>query len=140
MKDYLPRRRTCAAVLIAAAAMTSISCGDDQSPVLAEGTIEISTLTQGDDFDPNGYLWSVDNSQGEIIGHEETVWVDALEAGDYEVSLAGMAENCTVPEETNPQTVTVNAADTVAVLFNISCVPLDPDDGGGGGDLLRMRP
>ena len=140
MKDYLPRRRTCAAMLIAVAAMTSISCGDDQGVAPTDGTILVGARTTGSDFDVNGYLVSVNSSQGDEIGHQDTIWVDALEPGDYIVGLEEMAENCTLPEETNPQTATVSAGDTVEVLFDITCEALDPGDGGGGGDLLRMHP
>ncbi len=115
------------------AATALISCGDDQSPGPTDGTIEITTNTEGVDFDQDGYLWSVNNSQGQPIGHQATVWVDALEAGDYEVELSGIADNCTVPTDANPQDATVVPGDTTEVLFQVTCeVPEDPDGGGGG--------
>ena len=125
-------------LLIAAATVTSISCGDDQSAGPTEGAILIGARTTGSDFDVNGYLVSVNNSQGQEIGNLDTLYVTALEPGDYIVALGGMAENCTVPSEDNPQTAIVVPGDTVEVLFDITCEPAAPPGGDGGGDLLRM--
>ena len=115
----------------------AISCGDDETSVLGDGTIEIVTNTEGIDFDPDGYLWSVNSSQGQPIGHQETVFVPALEPGEYTVTLSGIAENCTLPAEANPQTATVEASDTVAVQFDVTCDLLAPPDDGGGNPAVR---
>jgi hypothetical protein len=132
------RRNAMLGLLLLGGATTAvISCGDDQSPGLTEGTILVGARTTGSDFDTDGYLVSINSSQGEEIGNLDTIYVTALEPGDYVVSLAGMTENCTVPTDDNPQTATVVPGDTVDVLFDITCEPLDPGDG-GGGDLLRM--
>ena len=124
-------------LLMGLASVAFISCGDDQSPGQTEGTLQIRALTEGIDFDPDGYLFSVNSSQGERIGHQDTTYVTALEPGDYVVSLADIAENCTLPDDDNPQTAAVVAGDTVDVLFPVTCAVLSPP-GGGGGDLLRM--
>ena len=132
MKDELARHGTALMrLLLIGSVAGAISCGDDQTSVPTDGTIQIVTNTDGIDFDPDGYLWSVNSSQGQPIGHQETVWVDALEAGEYVVTLSGIAENCTLPAEANPQTTTVVASDTVEVLFDVTC---DLLDGGGGGN------
>ena len=114
----------------------AVSCGDDQSPGPVEGTILVGARPSGSDFDANGYLVSVNSSQGEQIGTLDTIYVTALEPGDYVVSLGGIAENCALPQEDNPQTATVVAGDTVDVLFDITCEAVGPP-GGGGNDLLR---
>jgi hypothetical protein len=123
-------------LLLVGVALTLISCGDDQSPGPTDGTILVGARTTGTDLDPDGYLVSVNSSQGEEIGNLDTIYVSALEAGDYVVSLAGIAENCTVPPDDNPQETTVVPGDTVDVLFDVTCEPLDPGNG-GGNDLLR---
>jgi hypothetical protein len=80
----------------------------------------------------------VNSSQGTRIGHQDTNYVSALEPGQYVVSLADLAENCTLPADDNPQTAQVVAGDTVDVLFAVACEVLTPPGGGGGGDALRM--
>ena len=138
MKDQLARPgNVVLRLLLIGSVAGAISCGDDQTSVPADGTIEIVTNTEGIDFDPDGYLWSVNSSQGQAIGHQQTVFVDALEAGEYVVTLSGMAENCTLPAEDNPQTTTVVPSDTVEVRFDVTCDLLAPPDDGGGNPAVR---
>ncbi len=133
MKDSLGRHgSTARGLLLLASVAGAISCGDDQSSVTTDGTIEIVTVTEGVDFDENGYLWSVNGSLGQAIGHQQTVFVEALEAGDYVVSLSDIAENCSVPDNDNPQEVAVVPGETTDVLFEITCNLIDP---GGGGNV-----
>lgn len=131
MKDLLRRQgKTVLRLLLVSSVTTGlIACGDDEGPTPTDGTLQIIADTEGIDFDPNGYLWSVNNSQGEFIGHQDSVVVPDLEPGDYVVSLSGMEENCTLPAEDNPQSATVVPGDTVDVLFNVTCDLIDPDGG-----------
>lgn len=115
----------------------AISCGDDGTSVPTDGTIEIVTNTAGIDFDPDGYLWSVNSSQGQRIGHQAAVFVPALEPGEYVVALSDIAENCMVPAEANPQTATVVPSDTVQVQFDVTCDLLTPPDDGGENPAVR---
>jgi hypothetical protein len=109
-----------------------ISCGDEQNFGLQdEGTILVAALTTGDDLDPNGYTFSLDNRSPESIGLQDTVFKSALEPGTYEVRLGGIAENCAPDAGTNPQTAVVVAGDTVSTVFNIACEVLQPPGGGG---------
>jgi hypothetical protein len=119
-------------LLLGAAGLTSISCGDDEGPAPIDGTLLVASNTTGTDFDQNGYLVSVNSSQGIALANQDTIWVDALEPGDYQVALQGVADNCLVAAGTNPQDATVAAGDTAEVLFDIACEPPDPDGGGGG--------
>jgi hypothetical protein len=138
MKDVLARHGNAVLrLLLIGSVAGAISCGDDQTAVLGDGTIAIVTNTEGIDFDPDGYLWSVNNSQGQAIGHQQTVWVDALEPGEYVVTLGGMAENCTLPAEENPQTATVVPVDTVEVQFDVICDVIEQPDGGGEDPAVR---
>jgi hypothetical protein len=132
MRDQLGRHGNAVLRLLLIGSLAgAISCGDDQSSITGDGTIEIVTDTQGEDFDPDGYLWSVNSSQGQLIGHQETIWVDALEPGEYVVALSGIAENCTLPAEANPQSATVTPNDTVQVRFDVTCNLIEQPDGGG---------
>lgn len=138
MKEYWQRRGSAVRVLVLGlATFAFISCGDDQAPGPTEGTLQIRALTEGIDFDPDGYLISVNSSQGQRIGHQDTNYVPALQPGQYVVSLADLAENCTLPADDNPQSADVVAGDTTDVLFAVTCEVLSPP-GDGGGDALRM--
>lgn len=121
-----------------AGAAALISCGDDQTFGLPnEGAILVAALTTGDDQDQNGYTFSVDGGNPAQIGLQDTVYVGALEPGEYVVRLAGIADNCAPAVGTNPQTVAVVAADTVSAVFDVACEVLGPP---GGGGALRMKP
>jgi len=138
MKEYWQRQGSAVRLLVMVlATFAFISCGDDQAPGPTEGTLQIRALTEGTDFDPDGYLISVNSSQGERIGHQDTNYVTALQPGQYVVSLADLAENCTIPADDNPQSADVVAGDTTDVLFTVTCEVLSPP-GDGGGDALRM--
>jgi hypothetical protein len=108
-----------------------VSCGDDPQSLAGEGAILVEANTQGNDLDQDGYLVSVDNGQPVVIETLGTIYIEDLEAGEYEVSLDDIASNCTIPQAENPQTATVRAADTVEVVFDITCVT----PGGGGGPV-----
>jgi hypothetical protein len=119
-------------VLLGAGTMASVSCGDDPVGQPTEGTILVAATTVGTDFDPNGYTVSVNNGQPAVIGTLDTVFVNDLAAGNYQVSLGGIASNCSTVAGENPVTVAVVPADTVNAEFEVTCeVPPPPDDGGG---------
>lgn len=123
-------------LLLGAATVASVSCSDDGGPLLVDGTILVGARTTGSDLDADGYLVSVNSGQGQRIGFLDTIFVTALEPGDYVVSLGGMATNCTLPLGANPQDAVVEAGDTVEVLFNVTCVVPGGGGGGGGGNIL----
>ena len=130
MKDLLRRHgRAVLQLLLIASVAGSLSCGDDQGPATGDGTILIGARTTGTDQDQDGYLVSVDDGIGQSIGLLDTIWVDALQPAEYEITLGGIAENCSVPDDENPQEATVISGDTVEVLFDITCAPA----GGPGG-------
>jgi hypothetical protein len=108
-------------ILIGGISAGLVSCGDEQISGPTEGTILVAAITSGDDMDPNGYTFSVNNSSPDPIGLLDTVYVPDLEAGNYEVRLTGIADNCAPAENTNPQTVAVIAGDTVSARFDITC-------------------
>ncbi len=136
MKDHqrIPGVALRRLLLAGLATVATISCGDDPGPAPVDGAILVGVQTTGEDFDSDGYLISVNNGQGAAIGHQDTIWVTDLEAGDYEVSIGGLTENCNVPGETNPQETTVVPGDTVDVLFNVTCEVQGPPGNGGGGE------
>jgi hypothetical protein len=119
-------------VLLGAGTMASVSCGADSVSLPTEGTILVAATTVGSDFDPDGYTVSVNSTQAGVLGNLDTIYVNNLEAGSYQVRLAGIAANCGTGA--NPLTVAVVPADTVNAEFEVTCdVPPPPD---GGGDPL----
>ncbi|MEO8089970.1 MAG: hypothetical protein ABI703_06715 [Gemmatimonadales bacterium] len=119
-------------VSLGAGTMISISCGGDPASVTAAGTIQVAAITEGTDFDVDGYS-AVLNSQIIAIGNLDTIWFSQVEPGNYQVTLTGIAENCTTVG--NPRPVEVTPVDTVKAEFTVTCdVPAPP--GGGGPDPL----
>ena len=131
MKIY-PWNKGLQLLVIGAATLTSIACGDDQNPGPVDGSILVGSITTGTDFDGDGYLVSVNSSQGTPIGNLDTIWVNALEPGTYQVGLAGVAPNCVVGGEDTTREAIVAAGDTAEVLFEVACEVAPPTGGGGG--------
>jgi hypothetical protein len=136
MLDYLLRQGSTILrlVLLSAGTMVSIACGDDSTSLATlDGTIQVETVTEGTDFDRDGYVAEL-NSQTIPIGNLDTKWFTDVEPGNYEVELTGIAENCTT--EGNPKSVEVVPVDTVLAVFTVTCdVPAPPPDGGGEDPL-----
>jgi hypothetical protein len=121
-------------VIIGAMALVAVSCGGDDVVTPTEGSIRIETTTSGVDFDPDGYDVRVDEQNAVAIGISDEVVIDDVGLGRHQVTLSGLATNCTTPEGLNPQSIDVVGGETVTVAFEVTCVPLD-----GGGGLLEGR-
>ncbi len=134
MKDYLRKRTTPVRLLIIGGMLALVSCGDDPVSQEGDGTILVTALTLGTDFDPNGYSVSVNSGQPLNLGLQDTIWVENLEAGNYQVGLAGIAENCTSTGQ-NPITVAVVPIDTVNAEFEVTCDVPPPEDPDGGNPV-----
>jgi hypothetical protein len=129
MMDHLLKQGTRALwlMLLGAGTMASVSCGD--SLASQHGTILVEATTLGDGADPDGYTIRVNNARATAIEAQGTIYVENLEAGSYQVSLTGMAADCSTRPGRNPITVTVVPADTVNAAFEVTC-----DAPPGGGD------
>jgi Tol biopolymer transport system component len=86
------------------------------------GVLEVTTVTEGDTLDPDGYTVRIDDTTSEAIAINGIVMFLDLEPGSHSVELDGVAKNCSVGGD-NPQTVTVSAGATMPVSFEISCAP-----------------
>ncbi|HEX5962332.1 MAG TPA: hypothetical protein VFY42_01305, partial [Gemmatimonadales bacterium] len=82
----------------------------------ATGSIEVTTATTGPSPD-DGYTVAVDNGTPQPIGNNATVTVPNVAAGSHQVTLTGVATNCTVAAE-NPRSVPVTAGSKSAVKFD----------------------
>jgi Tol biopolymer transport system component len=104
--------------------LTALSaCGDDGpggSGPAETGSLELTTVSTGDDLDGNGYAIEVD---GEGVGTVEAngaATVAEVTAGDREVRLTGVQANCDVAGE-NPRTVSVTGGAAAEVAFEVEC-------------------
>lgn len=89
------------------------------------GSVRATVTTTGVDLDPDGYYVSVQGggeTQQRSIGTNASVTIAQLLAGDYTVTLLGLAGNCTV-SGANPVTTTVVSGATADVAFSVTCTP-----------------
>ncbi|MGH7460896.1 MAG: TolB family protein, partial [Longimicrobiales bacterium] len=89
------------------------------------GNVRIRTTTAGVDPDPNGYRVSLvhrDTALQVDVPTSGAVLTPRLIPGSYTVTLLGAAVNCESAGP-NPHTLTVAPGDTIAALYNITCVP-----------------
>jgi len=95
---------------------------------VASGGLRVTTVTTGVDIDANGYVVQVTGStvsgqpydQRLAIGAAETVTFRGAPAGVLAVILGGVSLNCDVAG-TNPRLISLPAADTLAVTFDVDC-------------------
>ncbi len=88
------------------------------------GSVAITAVTTGVDFDPNGYdvrVFGLSYDAIADVGPNATVTITRVPPGDHLVSLGGTSVNCTLAGP-NPRAVTVALGDTVEVTFNLACV------------------
>ena len=106
-------------VTISAGATATVAFVVQCSPVT--GSIRVATVTAGSNLDPDGFTFTVDDGAAQPIGTTGSVTVADLTPGPHVVSLSGLAENCTVAD--NSQTVTVRTGSSVDVTFTVTCSP-----------------
>jgi hypothetical protein len=84
------------------------------------GAVTVMTVTTGEQPDTDGYSVMVDDSPALPAGVNDAVTISQLTAGTHQVTLTGIAANCTLQED-NPQAVTVTPGETAAVTFTLHC-------------------
>jgi hypothetical protein len=80
-----------AALLIAGAA----ACGDSPNDE-AVGNLDVIIITAGTSLDPDGYSLTLVGVGSTPVTIMDTVRYETLPIDDYELSLTGVAANCTV--------------------------------------------
>jgi TolB protein len=98
-------------LLLAAAA-----CGTDQDT----GSVEVTTLSDGQDVDPGGYTVEIVGIGSLPIGPNATVRFAEVTAGDHEVRLTAVRGNCAV-QRAHPRLIRVTADDTFRMRFEVAC-------------------
>lgn len=125
------RRRSAAAVSAAVSAAglsTLLACvGPADAPTFTDeetqaglGDLEVSTVTRGSNFDPDGYTVFIDEGNSETLPPNGSTRFEDLAAGPWNVSITGVASNCTLAGSAT-QTVTVLANSTVSIAFLVDC-------------------
>jgi hypothetical protein len=99
--------------------------------IASTGELAVTTVTNGSDLDPNGYLVVMDATLERGIDPNETIRFSGLGVGDHWVGLDGVAANCAVIGD-NPRIVTVSGAAVVATTFEVSCTGGGSPEGGTG--------
>ena len=84
------------------------------------GDLLVSSVTTGEDLDPDGFQILVDGAPQQSIGINASRTLTGLSVGPHQVGLDGVASNCSM-SGTNPRTVNVLAAADATVTFNVSC-------------------
>lgn len=84
------------------------------------GTLDVSTTTNGQHPDPDGYTLVVDTTHKGAIGPTDQRTLEFIEVGQRQVQLEGVADNCTVDGGAT-KTVNVITALVTPVQFDIEC-------------------
>lgn len=87
------------------------------------GTINVSTATSGEDTDPDGYTVLLDGKEKGSIDPNGQLSIPNVPQGEREVSLGGVAPNCTV-EDGATRTLTVAAGVERNIDFVVNCTAL----------------
>jgi hypothetical protein len=119
------RARLLAGALTAVAASACFEVGDntfgiDDDDLLLTGTIVVSTNTFGASIDPDGYVAALDESRRQAIDVNGSVTFSSLKVGGYDVTLEGVALNCTVAAS-HPGAFMLFADSTVFTQFDVTC-------------------
>jgi hypothetical protein len=86
----------------------------------AFGTVEVTTVTTGQDVDPDGYILAdYDGWRGWAMGANDTLKIRVY-PGAYWLELTGIAPNCTVAR--GGYLVEAASAATVRISFEVACV------------------
>ena len=122
---FLPNRVVGLGAATGALLLVLAGCSDttttEPTPTAAKGSITITAATTGTDPDPNGYTVSLDGTSRGTVAINGTLAVDSVAAGDHQITLAGVAQNCTA-DNAGPRTVTVTSGQATGVTFNVACV------------------
>jgi hypothetical protein len=127
-------------------ALTLAACGDGPSGPGA-GTVEVTTVSTGEDVDADGYLVQVEGAAAPLaIGANATETVSGVPAGDIQVRLTAVRGNCRSQDD-DLRTIRVIAGETFRARFEVSCVrsPLlgrivFTSSRGGNFDIYSSKP
>lgn len=93
---------------------------EEKEPEPTTGNLEVIVQTSGDDIDENGYMVSLNSGSGTSSAVNDTVLFNDIEEGPYQVTLSGLADNCSVDAD-NPKSISIKASTTTSLNFNVTC-------------------
>ena len=99
-------------------ALALSACGTDPGT----GTVEVTTVSEGEDLDSDGYTVHLEGAGSQPIGANHTVAFAEVPAGDQEIHLSGVRGNCAVPQA-HPRLIRVTAGETFRLHFEVRCAP-----------------
>lgn len=126
--------------------LTLAACGDGPSGP-GTGTVEVTTVSTGEDVDADGYLVQVEGASAPLaIGANGTETVSGVPAGDIQVRLTAVRGNCRSQGD-DLRIIRVAAGGTFHMRFEVSCVrsPLlgrivFTSSRGGNFDIYSSKP
>jgi PKD repeat protein len=90
--------------------------------VVTTGSLDVVIATQGEDQDSNGYLVSIDGTEGVRTDINETYNQSGLEQGTHQVGISDIADNCFITQDRpNPHDVSITSGQTTTTNFDIQC-------------------
>ncbi|MGD8700580.1 MAG: DPP IV N-terminal domain-containing protein, partial [Gemmatimonadales bacterium] len=86
------------------------------------GSLAVTTVTDGDTLDPDGYTITVDGAQSRAIDANEVLTIPNVPKGSHTIELTGIARNCTALDP-NPRDISITVGGTTHETFHITCAP-----------------
>jgi Tol biopolymer transport system component len=111
------------------------------------GTLQLTVMTEGMDIDPSGYVALLDGLPKLAVGANAVASTN-VPSGTYQVTLAGVAANCTL-DDTGARVAEILTGGITRVAFTLHCSASAPAgrgheiafvrDGGEGDDALQLN-
>ncbi len=96
--------------------------------VATTGSLVVTVSTTGADLGSDAYSVSVDGAAGHALPANGAVTITGLRAGGHNISLSGVATNCTA-SPASPISVTITAAVSTRLDVVVTCVQTAPRTG-----------
>lgn len=108
-------------VLWCAVITAASACGDGTEPdPNRPASLQVTTVTTGEDADTDGYTLSLDANPAVVLAANGTVVFTGLAAGEHDLQLGDLAENCQLAGD-NPRLLALVAGDTTETMLTVSC-------------------
>ncbi len=96
----------------------AVACSDPLAP--ETGGVEVNLAVTGPDGHSGAFTVSIDGGSPVGVAGSGSV-ISGLASGHHNISLSGLAPNCTLEAET-PKSFAINASETTVVTFIVTCI------------------